>query len=173
MTLKFTPPSGSGRYGVAYGQHFQVYNDLAYAKIAWHHRRRRMHDFIIVERVGDAWYELYRVRPSVQVATELPWYGDVYSIYGRSRRAAKPMTREEYAEWRVAVELERLAEAGRLVPERFKVGTTITNGGVPAGNLTTLQGRPLPGAGIEPDDDEDELEIVKGSSDGGSTWRST
>jgi hypothetical protein len=118
-TLKFTPPPAQGRYALFVGESddngtLRVYNDLGHAKNAVHHTYRAKVAKIL-ERVGDAWYVLYEVPEGAtgygSDKSSLPWYKELYWTYGeRKKKVAKPMTREEYAEWRLKVAEEQRAE---------------------------------------------------------------
>jgi hypothetical protein len=114
MTLKFVPPKLVARYAlfVDHGNEsgsFKVYHDLGHAKNAWHHNGR-YYNAKILEYVDGEWYVLFDVPKGVE---NPPWYKEVtrgwrydWSTY----KTARPMTREEYAEWRLAVERERMSK---------------------------------------------------------------
>jgi hypothetical protein len=113
MTLKFVPPKGQNRYAIfSYADNvdrgdFKAYNDLGIAKVVAG-RWVRHSNVKILENVDGDWYQLYDVRQGTMYK-ELPWVKNVkswYSSYDRYR--AKPMTRDEYAEWRLKVERERI-----------------------------------------------------------------
>lgn len=118
MTLKFIPPPQAARYALSIGGSFHIYNDIARAKIAWwnHGRWRTSTSAYILENVEGSWFVLYEIPPNT---TEPPWYKDVSTYrsgYGwRDTKRARPMSREEYATWRVQVDRELLAE--RSLPE--------------------------------------------------------
>jgi len=119
MGLKFNPPKNVARYAVfakdSRGQGtFSVYNDLGSAKNATYHRYNS-DGIYILENVDGDWYVLFDI-PAGTKGQDLPWYKEVskYDWYLRSEKTYKkavPMTREEYAEWRVTVEHERLAQS--------------------------------------------------------------
>lgn len=114
MALKFVPPKELARYAmfVDYGNgkgRFKPYDDLGSAKNAWHHVSGR-YSGKILEFVDGDWYTLYDI-PAGTTYKNLPWVKEVeaggwHNPYKDNR--AKPMTREEYAEWRIKVEYERL-----------------------------------------------------------------
>jgi hypothetical protein len=136
-SLKFDPPARIGQYAVYYGPEFEggqgdfrIYRDLGAAKCSWHHvakgwSKGSRREAKILENVEGEWYVLYDV-PKGTDAEDLPWYKTVSNYsYGRwddtrIRKAAKPMTREEYAEWRVKVERERIfSRQGSLNPNHL------------------------------------------------------
>lgn len=104
--LKFTPPEGTARYAVAYSDQFRVYNDLGSAKNMYHSIYGNGTVVHILERVGGDWFVLFRVISGVE-RSALPWYKESTS-WRTNGFTAKPMTRDEYAEWRLSVERERL-----------------------------------------------------------------
>lgn len=118
MTLKFTPPRLVNRYAlfVDYGNgngSLKLYGDLGGAKNAWYHQGRRS-DSKILENVSGDWYVLFDI-PAGTDRNNPPWYKEISKYSWRNRgestyTAAKPMTRDEYAEWRIAVEHERIAD---------------------------------------------------------------
>lgn len=123
MSLKFTlPPQERYEYGVwTDSGGFRVHRNLGSAKLSFMHRvnlrwggkitRSRA---VITRLVDGEWYVLYDV-PLGTAKDELPWVKEVSTWgywpsegYGeRTVRKAVPLGREEYAEWRVKVELER------------------------------------------------------------------
>lgn len=114
MSLKFNPPKQVARYAlfVDHGEgrgFFKTYDELGYAKIAVGHHRS--HDAKILENVEGDWYVLFDI-PKGTDRNNLPWKKKRTSWYYRNeeRKVAKPMTRDEYAEWRLAVERERIAD---------------------------------------------------------------
>jgi hypothetical protein len=118
MTLKVTPPKAVGRYAllVEYDNSnafFKTYDDLGSAKNSFHYRRYYgMTVGYILENVDGDWYALYKITPE-NVKDHAPWQKETTSGGWRSSYTiwrAKPMTRDEYAEWRVAVERERIQE---------------------------------------------------------------
>jgi hypothetical protein len=113
MTLKFVPPRSINRYAlfVDRGRRpLAAYDDLAHAKGAWHVRARRYYDAKILENVEGQWYVLYDLPKGLERA---PWYKEIEVGRWNNRRMAwraKPMTRDEYADWRIKVERERNQE---------------------------------------------------------------
>jgi hypothetical protein len=119
MTLKFTPPENSARYALSIGKFFKTYDELSRAKIAWHsHGRYTTEVARILEMVDGSWFTLYTVQPGTS-AIDLPWYAEVYGyvrgIGYRDRRRSKPMTADEYADWRLRVDRELMTS--RTWPE--------------------------------------------------------
>jgi hypothetical protein len=107
MTLRFDPPKDAGRYALylegASGKNgFRTYSELGHAKNAYHFRGHRRAAKIL-ENVDGKWYVLFDIR---QGTLDLPWFKETIGWYNRERKVAKPMTRDEYAEWRLAVERE-------------------------------------------------------------------
>jgi hypothetical protein len=116
MALKFVPPKEVNRYAlfVDYGNgrgSLKAYNNLGSAKGAWQSAQRHTHyDSKILENVEGTWYVLYDIPKDVNRA---PWYKEVERGGWRSsykQWVPKPMTRDEYADWRVKVEHERIAD---------------------------------------------------------------
>jgi len=114
MSLRFVPPKQVARYAlfVDHGNgkgFFKPYNELGHAKLGYYHHGRH-YDSKILETVAGEWYTLFEI-PAGTERSQLPWVGDVQqgwrNNWGRIRRAV-PMTREEYAEWRIRVERERI-----------------------------------------------------------------
>jgi len=131
MTLRFDPPRQVAKYAlfVDHGNgrgFFKPYDDLGSAKNAhrWHNYNNR-NNAKILENVDGNWYTLHEVKAGTS-QNDLPWYKEVdrypwYSSRSEKIRKAVPMTREEYAEWRVAVERERIADGSAsldLNPDR-------------------------------------------------------
>ena len=117
MTLKFTPPKLANRYAL-FVEHdndrgtFKVYKDLGSVKNAWYHSAGRYNASKILELVDGDWYVLYDI-PKGTERRDTPWYQETtrYDYYGRGNttaKRAKSMTRDEYADWRVKVEREKL-----------------------------------------------------------------
>lgn len=123
MSLKFVPPKNVSRYAYAveYDQsqtRFDTFNDLGSCKNSLQHKiRYRDGDFKaahVLENVEGEWYVLHTIGKNDQ---HMPWQKDVETGGWRTRYTVKkavPMTRDEYAEWRLQVEHERIA-AGKNV----------------------------------------------------------
>lgn len=114
MTLKFNPPKHVAKYAlfVDYGNErgkFFTYDQLGSAKNASYHKGYNS-DMKILENVDGDWYVLFEFNAG---DTHRPWEKEVtpsyYSSYRNTRWTAVPMTRDEYAEWRIQVERERVA----------------------------------------------------------------
>lgn len=115
MSLKFNPPKQVARYALfTYGEvpnqgTFKVYNDLGSVKNAAH-QKLRWSNVKILENIDGDWYQLHTVEKGTAYG-DLPWVKEIgYSWRGSPRKRAVPMSRDEYAEWRVAVERERIAD---------------------------------------------------------------
>jgi len=116
MSLKFNPPRESARYAsFTYGEissergTFKVSNNLGALKAATV-RNARYSNVKLFENVDGDWYLLYSV-PKGSLYGDLPWVKQVgYSWRSTPYKKAVPMTRDEYAEWRVRVERERIAD---------------------------------------------------------------
>ena len=114
MTLRFNPPANIGRYAVFFDfgagtGSFKTYRDLGSAKIGYHAKaNQKFKEARILENVEGEWFTLYLVTPNV---TRLPWTREEPRRPGSSYKIWRsvPMTREEYAEWRIKVEHERIA----------------------------------------------------------------
>lgn len=112
--LKFIPPKLVARYAlfVDHGEgrgFFKSYDLLASAKLAYHAHGHR-YDSKILENVDGQWYVLHAI-PAGATYEDLPWVKKSRSNWRhRELDRAKPMTREEYAEWRLAVERERIRD---------------------------------------------------------------
>lgn len=123
MGLKFDPPRQVSRFalfvdrGETYGSSrftFKATDTLGVAKLKWHANGKRF-DSKIVENVDGEWYTLYdipkgTVNPPWQQEKEAPGWRGNYKVY-----RAIPMSREDYADWRVKVERERIQEKYDLV----------------------------------------------------------
>ncbi len=115
MSLKFDPPKQVARYALFVDHRngrgfFKTYNNLGSAKIAHTARNyRTTYDAKILENVDGSWYVLHDVRAGTSY-NDLPWVKEVSSWRFTPYKKAVPMTREEYADWRVAVERERIAD---------------------------------------------------------------
>lgn len=115
MTLKVVPPKAVGRYALLIEKpnstFFKTYDELGHAKNAFHHKRYGFTKAFILENVEGDWYALHTMLPNQE---HLPWEKETQSRgYYRSGYTiwrGVPMTRDEYAKWRVAVERERLEE---------------------------------------------------------------
>ena len=128
MSLKFTPPKQVAKYALFVDKgdgrgHFKVYNDLGYAKSSYHHWGKRAAK--ILENVDGEWYVLFDI-PKGTEYKNLPWVKETESRYyysrGQKTPRAVPMTREEYAEWRIKVEYEKLGiTMGNEVKENYNV----------------------------------------------------
>ena len=130
MTLKFEPPKENSEqfkyatYVEGYGG-FRVHRSLGAAKQVFQGRAGaygRSHPnrlaFKILHLVDGNWYVLYDI-PAGTKKEDLPWFKEVTdyryerAVSGEWKRVettskvAKPISREEYADFRVAVELER------------------------------------------------------------------
>lgn len=119
MTLKFNPPKQVARYAL-FVDHannrgtFKIYNDLGHAKNAYHFAGTYNSASKILENVDGEWYVLFDI-PAGTDYKDLPWVKETsrYDWYTRGEKKSKratPMTREEYADWRVKVERERIAD---------------------------------------------------------------
>lgn len=99
------------------------YVDNSDRSIPYYSRQTKWHEGFILEMVYGEWFILYHV-PERTALDDLPWKKDVWvnKTYGWTQfyepshdpdrytrfRKAYPMTRDEYADWRVRVERERL-----------------------------------------------------------------
>lgn len=132
MTLKFIPPKPVGQYALyierEYGPAvFKVYSDLGPLKNAFYNRvgynykeNATRVNAKVLEMVHGEWYVLFDV-PKGTKKEDIPWmrvrhvthrYGYWKEVKEGTEGAFKrinsrPMTREEYADWRIKVELER------------------------------------------------------------------
>jgi hypothetical protein len=117
MALRFDPPKQVARYAlfVDYGQgrgYFKTYNELGHAKSAHaYHNAGTRCNAKILENVDGQWYVLHEVRAGMTYS-DLPWVKEVstYRWNGTPHKKGVPMSRDEYAEWRLAVERERIAD---------------------------------------------------------------
>lgn len=116
MVLKFNPPKQVARYALYVGTESRgklyTYDDLGSAKNSYHHKYTNVSGAKILENVEGNWYVLYDI-PSGTKYKDLPWVKEVEGGGWRSSYkidTAKPMTRDEYAEWRLQVERERIAD---------------------------------------------------------------
>lgn len=119
--VKFDPPADTARYAVYFesGNRFEVVSSLAVAKIKFHGWGRPRKGKIL-ENVGGEWFILFEIE-AADTTRDLPWYKEVkrwrnrywntelgrYDAGYQTMKIARPMTRDEYAEWRVNVELAR------------------------------------------------------------------
>lgn len=117
MSLRFVPPKQVARYAlfIDHGNgngFFKTYNDVGHAKSAYRFRNWSGRNAAkILEMVDGEWYTLFDI-PAGTDRSNLPWVKEVtrhdwYTNRDQTRKKAVPMTREEYAEWRVKVERER------------------------------------------------------------------
>jgi hypothetical protein len=123
MGLEFVPPKEWASYGVFKSDDdggdkgtFKTTNSLSAAKYSFSYGRSYWKPAgKILELVDGKWYVLYDV-PKGAAYKDLPWIKEVptnrytYRDTGTHPKAV-PMTRNEYAEWRVQVERERVAKA--------------------------------------------------------------
>lgn len=118
MSLRFVPPSMYARYAVFIDHgngrgFFRTYDHLGSAKAAYRihsgfgYRRRVTSPAKLLEMVEGSWYVLYDIPEG---STMLPWQEDKgdRGYYYRGGIQTVQMTREQYAEWRLTVERERL-----------------------------------------------------------------
>ena len=135
MTLKFTPPKSKAlpRYASYGADTMKTHTSMGAAKQSLANRcgpvyysNNKWREGFILQLVDGEWYVRYHVKEGTSTE-ELPWFVDAWqykgSSYWRSRylsneptwdkddyikvRVSRPETKEEYAEWRIAVELER------------------------------------------------------------------
>lgn len=143
MSLRFVPPPKVARYATytdAYGM--RLFNDLGSAKYSARNQMgsyswtgdndNARADGFILELVDGEWYKLYEIKKGER----LPWMKEV-EVWGsnfisdrRKEMRAVPMTREEYANWRLAIERERILTAAhnQLTFYGQPVTITTTNG---------------------------------------------
>jgi hypothetical protein len=124
MGLKFSPPKNVARYAYAVEYErsqtkFATFNDIGSAKLGLQaNMNRYASDFkaaYLLENVEGQWYVLHTVNKDDE---HMPWQKEVEVGGWRSSYKtwrAVPMTREQYAEWRVQVERERLQEKYDIV----------------------------------------------------------
>lgn len=111
--LRFDPPPAQGRYAYYVGDnHYNgrmfIYDLLSSAKNAWYHKGRWTNDSVmkILEKVDGTWYTLFDIPVEAKKNTDLlPWKRETNSWRGSGKKSL-PMTREEYAKWRLAVHEE-------------------------------------------------------------------
>lgn len=130
MTLHFVPPKDKTlRFALSTAQvytseslsevlnsrpTFRQYVTLGAAKLAYHHRYGGSRGGInaearILELIDGEWYTLFVIRPHTPYE-KLPWVTKVHDYYSsRTYPRAKGMSREAYAEFRLAVERESIA----------------------------------------------------------------
>lgn len=133
MGLKFTPPKDDTFYKYAsYGNgQMKVHRSIGAAKQSLSNRcapwgwgsDKVWREGFILESVGGEWFVLHHV-PEGTKRLDAPWYRDVWTHKRHSwwtklyqepsnpedyfyAREAYSMSKEEYAEWRIQVELER------------------------------------------------------------------
>lgn len=132
MALKFVPPpnqalrfavyrapatTGVGLSSLLESLHdkgtFVQYATLGSAKSAYYRRfggSRAAAEIKILELIDGDWYVLHTVPPRT-TRKNLPWMKPSYYSYEGVK--ARPMTRDEYAAFRLSVERERIAEAAK------------------------------------------------------------
>lgn len=134
--MKFTPPPNqSYRYAVWTNNNrsgFKVYSNLGAAKQAleartdvYYRDSKTRVDSKILEMVDGEWFVLFEV-PVGTSKEEMPWKKEVrknrWSFTDKSTfKKAVPMTREEYAQWRVEVELEKRGIVAAVAAENREV----------------------------------------------------
>lgn len=119
MGLKFSPPKNVARYAYAIEYtnsqgKFKTYDNIASAKLGLRAKTQyRANDFkaaFLLENIDGEWYVLHTFNNGDE---HYPWEKQV-EVGGWSRSykmwRGVPMSRDEYAEWRVAVERERIAD---------------------------------------------------------------
>lgn len=117
MPLRFEPPKQVARYAlfIDHGNgrgFFKTYNDLGPLKNAYRRRNGRIarDNAKILEMVQGEWYTLHEVVAGTEYGN-LPWVKEVNAggwYDTRLVRKSQPMTRDEYADWRIKVERERI-----------------------------------------------------------------
>ncbi len=113
MSLEFTPPQDSSTYALyVNGGRIKLYDKVGIAKMAYSikYARYRRPGGKILQSIDGKWYTLYDIAEGVGYA-DLPWIkkvGNRYSYSNEGYPKAVQMTRDEYAEWRVTVEKERI-----------------------------------------------------------------
>lgn len=102
--------------------HRTSYIDNSDETVPYYRRPRLSHEGFILENVDGEWYTLYHVEEGTSLE-DLPWKRErwVHRSYGWTRfeeptykpedyryeKASYSMSRDQYAEWRLAVELEK------------------------------------------------------------------
>lgn len=120
MTLKFNPPRTVAKYALFVDKGngkgtFKAFDDLGWAKLSWRYNTYAnysdgsQYDAKIVENVDGEWYVLFDI-PKGTSYKNRPWAKEAVSrwsgkSYGYTR--AVPMSKEEYADFRVAVAREQ------------------------------------------------------------------
>lgn len=115
MSLKFVPPKAATRYAIFVNRNkpvFKAYNNLGHAKLSWRHGARGRFDAKLLENIDGEWYVLFDIPKGTSTApwtkkTKRRWTSYEFNV-------AVPMSRDEYAEWRLKVERERVAESRNL-----------------------------------------------------------
>lgn len=122
MSLRFTPPKVMGKYALfvdsSYRPFFKVYNELGSAKLAararalpyYTSRGPIRNNAKILEMIDGEWWVLYDIKAG---DADLPWIGEYTTHFGNKRYGARPLTREDYAEFRAKVALEQYQEKQR------------------------------------------------------------
>ena len=123
-SLRFQPPPNEQlRFALwVDGGGFHQYRSVGSAKGAYYHKAWRGGEARILELIDGEWYTLYHI-PANTSRDKLPWIQQVEAnrYYGSYRVSkAVPMTREQYAEFRVAVERERVARHHITMPRPFQ-----------------------------------------------------
>lgn len=120
MSLKFNPPVQVARYAIFIDHgngrgYFKSFDELGYAKLSFYRKnnldyeRIAQYDGKILENIGGDWYVLFDVKAGTTL-DDLPWYKEVRNggyWSSRTSKRARPMTREEYADFRVKVAREQ------------------------------------------------------------------
>lgn len=120
MGLKFVPPKNVARYAYAveYDKSqtkFDTYDNIGAAKNALQHKLSYSYgnDFkgaYLLENVDGEWFVLHTITREIRDSGRMPWQKEVEAGGWRNSYKiwrAVPMTRDEYAEWRLQVERER------------------------------------------------------------------
>lgn len=108
--LRYIPPPNAARYALARENYFKTYNTVSAAKLGVYHLRwprNGTDSTYILERVRDAWFVLYEVTSGMDKA-DYPWKAAARTTlhYLRDTNKAVPMSADDYATWRLAVERE-------------------------------------------------------------------
>lgn len=140
-SLKFVQPPTDKKIGKPYATYsdgfgLKLYRTLGAAKQGLSHQIGTSwgsvgayRDGYILEQVDGQWFILYFVAKGT-TKHNLPWKKDVPQYWGGgTTRKSVPMTREEYAEWRVKVDRELRSEAINATPDNYPKGG-IAYGGV-------------------------------------------